>query len=185
MIVGGICPGDVNFGQFEISTPYKQDDMTWCVSHAKPIPQWMNLLYISDLPSIVIFVIAVLILICAVYLLYAYEHPPRDLYFCALLCLQLITTFPTMFRSERVPFKFLFIFMLLIGSWVSLIFGAHVVVFLGRELHEPQIATLQEIVEENFHLAGNPNVIDHFRVKYMVGVLLACHAIAAQFTYFY
>lgn len=171
MIVGGICPGDVNFGEFEFSKPYKQDDMTWCVSHAKTIPQWLNLLYIADLISITIFVILVLILICVVYLLHAFEDLPRDLIFCAFLCLQLITTFPTMFRAERAPLKFIFTLFLLIGSWVSLIFGAHVVVFLGRELHEHQTATLDDIVEQNFHLAGNPNVIDHFQMKHMVSVI--------------
>lgn len=169
MIVGGI-PGaaDVNFGKFEISTPYQQDDMTWCVSHAKPIPQWMNLLYITDFETIGIALVFVLFIICTVYLFHAFEDEPRDLIFCAFLCLQIITTFPTMFRSDRITFKFIFALYILIGFWFSQIFGAHIVVFLGRELFETQIATIDDIVNENFHLAGNPNVIDHFKVKHMV-----------------
>lgn len=185
LIVGGICPGDVNFGQFEISTPYKQDDMTWCVSHAKSIPQWQNLLHITDVPTIAILVVLVLCIISNVYLLQAFEDSPRDLIFCSFLCLQLITTFPTMFRSDRFSFKFYFIYMLLIGFWGTQIFGAYVVVFLGAELHEPQIATIQDIVEGNFHLAGNPNVIDHFKVKNMVGSIGMSLCLFNLYFYFY
>lgn len=168
MIIGGLCPGDVNFERFEASAPYKQDDITWCVSHAKPIPRWLNLLYIADFATVALAAVVVLIVIALVYLLYGFEDQPCDLIFCTILSLQTITQFPTMFRADIYLNKFLFVMMLLIGFWLSTIFGAYVIVFMGQDLYEVQIATIQDIVEENYHLAGNPNVIDHFRVKNMV-----------------
>lgn len=180
MIVGGICPSDVNFGKmFEVSTTYKQDDMTWCVSHAKPIPRWMNIFYMADLRTFIISEIIILAVIGVYYLLYAFENPPRDLFYCAILVLQTVTTFPTMFRSDRITTKLLFALTLLITFWLTEIFGAYIIVFLGEVRYETQIATVNELFEGNFRLAGNPHVIDHFRMKIMVR-LLRVHLVSSN-----
>lgn len=168
MIIGGICTGDLNFEKFEMSAPYNQDDITWCVRHAQPIPRWMNLLYITDFPTIVLAAVLVGIVIVLTYLLQGFESQPFDLILCAILFLQSITQFPTMFRADLYMNRFLFTLMLIICMWLSTIFGAYVIVFMGKDLYEEQVATVQDIVEGSYQLAGNPNVIDHFRVKTMV-----------------
>lgn len=172
LIVGGISPGDVNFEKFEASAPYQQDDITWCVSYARLIPRWMNLLYIADFLTIFIAIGGVAIIIALVYLLYAFEDRPADLIFCIILCYQTITQFPTMSYLKRTSNKFLFSMMLLLGFWLSTIFGAYVIVFMGQDLYATQIATIHDIIEENYRLAGNPNVLDHFKVKNVVRIVL-------------
>lgn len=182
MIIGGICPADVNFGKlFEPSSPYKQDDVTWCVSHAKPMPRWMNLFFIADFWTIVCAAIIVVVVVGIFYLLYAFEDVPRDLLYCAVLTLQTITTFPTMFRSNRFGFKMLFTLALLMTFWITQILSAHICVFLSQVRYKPQITAIDEIVEENFNLAGNPSVTNHFRFKSRVSSFEIIHAVSFNF----
>lgn len=148
--------------------------MTWCVSHAKPIPQWQNILYIADIESVAAFAAVVVLALCNLYLLYAFEEKPRDLIYCALLSIQTITTFPTMFRSKRTSIQFVFGILILIAFWLSTIFAAYIIVLLGCVRYETQIATLQDIVEKDFHLAGDQCIIDHFKVKNVVSSFLFC-----------
>lgn len=172
MIVGGIYQGDVHFRNFEASIPYKQDDMTWCVSHAKPIPRWQNLLYIANLSTVAIVVVLIMIVVWVVYLLHAFEDVPPDWFFCAFLSLQTITTFPTMFRSKRFRTKMLFGLMLLIAYWTTQLFSVHIILILGVVRYEIQIDTVDGIIEENFHLAGNPSVIDRFKMEHTMVKLI-------------
>lgn len=169
MIVGGICPGDVNFERFEASAPYTQDEITWCVSHAKPLPRWMNLLYIFDIPTIIIGAVIVVNVVVLTYLLHGFEERPFDLIICIILAISTITQFPTLFRADRYMNKFLFTMMLILGLWLSTIFGAYVIVFMSQDLYATQIATIQDIANAKYQLAGNPIVIDHYKVKTMVG----------------
>lgn len=153
-----------------MSAPYNQDDITWCVSHAKAIPRWMNLFFLADLPTVLIAVAIIIIVIALIYMFLAFEDQPIrfDLIYCTILFFQIITQFPTMFQSNRYSTRFLFTMMLMLGFWMSTIFGVLFIVLLGRDLYEVQIDTIEDIVRENYQLAGNPNVIDHFKVKTMV-----------------
>lgn len=178
MIVGNIQVDRYNSTVFEPSIPYLQDDLTWCVSRAKPIPSWQNAYHIADAQTIILGATMYTMVIFIGYLIYAFEQHPRDLIYCAILSVQTLTTFPTMFNAKKFTLRFFYGLCLVIAFWLTQILNAYLIAFASDILYEHQIATVREIVDNQFRLAGDPIVLGHLKVKNVVSQSLLKYVIS-------
>lgn len=162
--------GHINLPKFEISLPYIQDEMTWCVSQAKPVAQWKSIFYIAENDVYIVAFFELVIGLYVVFLLYTFEKKPRDIFYCLLLIQQTLIAFPAQFRARNCMFRFFYGLILLTSFWFTQIFCAYYVVFTSHTTFEKQIATLNEISISEFHLAGDRLTTDQFWVKDVVNI---------------
>lgn len=170
LIIGGVRFDHVNSTKFERSSPYMQDDITWCVSGAKPIPQWKNILYIADPEVLIIALIMIVLGGCIIFFMYAFEEVQRDLFYCFYMLIQTSLGLPTTFKGKSYIHRISYGVFLMISFLITQIVSAYCIFMIPRILSERQISTLQEIATNNYHLAGDRHVIDHFWMKNMVRI---------------
>lgn len=170
MTIGGIRPDFFpNFTDFIASTPYMQDDLTWCVSHAKAIPRWRNIYYIpQDVPTYAWGVILYIITISGPFVFSTFEKKPLDIFYCGILSLQTVVGLTSTFNPKRSILRIHFALFLFISFWLTQIVSGFLIIYTRRILYEKQISTLDEIAGNDFRLAGDSYIFDHLNAKNIV-----------------
>lgn len=143
------------------SAPYLQDDITWCVSRAKPRSQWFNLFHmVKDIET---YVIGSFLLVCTIfvsYLMLAFEentHLQYDLFHLTVVILQTVCALTAAFKPRTTVIRIYYAIFLIVPFWLTQIYSAFLVNYMSHVIHVHQISTVHEIASKNFHLAG-----DHF-----------------------
>lgn len=172
MIIGGVRPGYfLKLTNFVLSVPYMQDDLTWCVSHAKAIPRWKNIYYIPQDATIYTWgALMYIMTIIGAFLLTTFEEKPLDFWYCAILSTQTVVGFSSTFKPKGSLMRFHYGQFLIIPFWLTQIFSAFLIIFLPRILYENQINTVETIARNGFRLAGDSNVLNHLNIKSNVSI---------------
>lgn len=163
---------DFDSTEFIASEPYMQDDVTWCVSRAKPTPRWQNILYIpKDTLTYTSGGIMYIITIFGAYIFTTFEERPVDFFRCAILSVLTLTGQSSTFNPKRMCLRYLSVYFTFVSFWLVQFFGAFLLTYLSSVLYESQISTINEIRYRGFQLAGNPSVLEYLGEKNMVNLL--------------
>lgn len=134
VIVGGIrSEYSSNFTDFIASAPYMQDDLTWCVSKAKALPQWQNIYYIvRDVPTIIFGSVSATIFVR--YVLSAFEKNPRDINYCATVEIQILAGVSSAYKPKESMAHFHFGIALIVAFSADQIFSGFLIIYFQRIL---------------------------------------------------
>lgn len=155
LIIGGIHSNMLNSTKFVTSSPYMQDDLTWCVKRAKAIPRWKNIYYIpQDVETYVIGFIVYTLSIVSIYLLTAFEDKPLDFTLCNVYSIGCLAGFGYAYTPKKAATRFIVSIFFMSTFWMTQIYLSYLITYLRITLYENQIGTLGEITRKNFHLAG-------------------------------
>lgn len=178
MIVGGIRSEYLSiFTDFVASAPYMQDDLTWCVSPAKPIPRWQNLYFI--IKNVSTFILGAIFGIATILIRYAFttfEKKPLDFWYCVMMTGQVVSGLPATYKPKKPLTRVHFALFLIIAFWLDQIFSSFLITYAQRILYKYQISTLNDIGEIDFRLAGGPYTFD-----YLSGLKMVCRYIMLSF----
>lgn len=146
---------------FAMSTAYMQNDRTWCVSLAKPMPLWLNMWHIASEPIWCLAFVTVYLEGLILYMFMRYErgHPgfmKKDFHYCLLMMAMIaFTGMPHMKYHPKSKRLSLFIaFILISGILISIAWNCFLVKVITSPNHNEQISTVAEILERKFRLIG-------------------------------
>lgn len=146
-----------------------KDDMTWCVSRGKPIARWKNVWYIvKDTETYIVGAILLLLSMIAGYFLTNLEEKPRDLLFCAITFVQVITALTPAYNPKNQLMRFFYAYTLIVPFWLTQIIGAYLTTIVSAVLYQNQIQNTHDIIRHDIRLAGDPQVLDYLNVEPMV-----------------
>lgn len=166
ILIGGIHADYLNSSKFMASSPYLQDDLTWCVSRASEIPRWKNLYYIvKDAKTFIWGITMFIMVIITAYLWTTFEEKPLDIFYCTISSVQILVGFTSTFRPKGWLLRFHYGQFLVIPFWTSQIFSAFLTTFTLRTLYEYQIDTIEDIARDGFRLAGDPHAFIENKVS--------------------
>lgn len=134
-----------------------QDEITWCIRHAQPIPLWQNFLHFTDSPLFVFGVGAHLLLGCMI-LIYFYtefEKHPLDMWSSVIITLQTALGFSSNFNPQHKSFRAFFHCALFTPLCFVTVFNASMFVILTHPLYQHQIHTIDELKQFGYKLAGD------------------------------
>lgn len=124
----------------------------------------MNVFFIpNDLFVYIIGAIAFILVVFGAYLLTTFEDRPYDLIRSTFMTIQVVLGLSTVFEPKIWMIRLLFTKFMFIGFWIVQIFNAYWITFVSRVLHEKQIDTIDELIRENFHLAGNEYILNQLK----------------------
>lgn len=169
MIIGGIQPDHFHLKTFIKTASYIQDDLTWCVQRANAVPRWMNVFFIpKDFLIYIIGAIAFIFVILGAYLLTTFEDRAYDFILISFMSIQVVLGLATVLDPKKWMFRLLFTKFMFIAFWIVQIFNAYWMTYVSRVLYEKQIDTIDELIHENFHLAGDKYVLNQLKSGDMV-----------------
>lgn len=166
IIVGGHFPNERLLESFTASIRYYQDELTWCVQKAKPYPKIFNIFFAAtpELWFILIFgvgYVSGLIIYVMIQFDLEYENRnQRDWHYTTwLVALPAVIGINQRFHPKSVSLRLFYVFLLVMNIFiwqVVLIIGLK---FLKMSIPRPQISTIAEIIDGDFHLAGTNDVL--------------------------
>lgn len=154
-----------------MSVSYLQDDITWCVSPAKPIRRWKNILYITrDKATIFIGSVLFIIYLISIYLWIMFEEKPLDFFLVVIYTTEGLVGFSTSFQPKKSIIRIYFIVALVIAFWMNQIFCAYFFIFIPQQLYEPQIESVEHIMTNNFRLSSDTQIFQQLKNRNMVSI---------------
>lgn len=159
ILIGGIPVH--SFPNYTASMPYVQSELTWCVSRAKPIPVWLNLWQIASRTIWCLAVVTVFLEGSVLYLLMRFEHGhaelvKKDFHYCVLLMASVFTGMSHFtYRSKSKQLNSFICLMLMTGILISTAWNCFLIKVLTSPAYYKQISTVEELIENDFHLIGS------------------------------
>lgn len=130
MITGGLSMDAIIPSMFVQSSFYMEDEITWCVRHAKPIAEWQRLFNIvRDYETYIIGSILIFLVVTGVYLLSTFERRPYDFFEAANRSTQALTSVCN-FAAERRLFQIHICLFQIISILLATHFNAFFVQYL-------------------------------------------------------
>lgn len=153
VIIGGLTPIQVNSTQFVPSSVYLEDAVSVCVKQAQAFPQWMNVfLIVTDTQTWIVGFLTFFVGIGAVHLCTGIEPKKLDIWASMTLTLRVLFGSPTNHQPKSLIFRIGYFFMLYVQLLVVTIYGAYYINFVTRVIFEPQVSTIQEILNLNYRI---------------------------------
>lgn len=166
--IGGLFPRLNNKNSVVPSNTYFQDKLTWCIQRSKKIPIYVNIFFIIPL-DIWLFFLFVSCWICSllVYLLVPFDphyqiHYKRVDYLYALL-LVIIPAYAatsSTFQPKNTRLRLVYWILLTCPMFFQFMIGAYLYQFMKYQFYYHQIASVDEIIKNQFRLCGSPEVLN-------------------------
>lgn len=138
-----------------------QDERTWCVSRAKPIPVWMNLWQITTKPIWCLALAAIYFEGLILYLLTKHERGhagfmKKDFQYCVMMmAMPAFAGMPqTTYRPKSRRVRLFIGLMLITGILISTVWNCFLIKVLTRPIYGAQIVTVAELIENDYDLVG-------------------------------
>lgn len=179
MITSGLIPKFEPFSHdFEPSLPYYQDDLMWCVRKSGHWPVWLNFFRMAPpgqwaflIMGIVYFFGTILYLLIQFDLKYEQRNNRDWHYFILLIMIPICTGVNQRFNPQHWMLRFIYFGSLLTAMYFQMLIGVFFYNYLKEEFPLHQIATVNEIIKKDFHLAGSHDVLNAIRLSPQVNRL--------------
>lgn len=141
-----------------------QNERTWCVSRAKPIPVWLNMWRITTKPIWCMALVTIYLEGLVLYLLMQYErghtgYMKKDYHYCVLM--MAMSAFAGMphitYRPKSKRMSLFFGLMLITGILISTAWNCFLIKVLTSPIYNAQISTISELMEHDYRLVGSYN----------------------------
>lgn len=164
MIAGGLDPDLKGSSNFIASVIYGRDELTWCVTRSKPIPQWKNLYHLhKDIETWIYGIILFSSVIFGLYFLTTFERRPLDIWASFILSIQTVIGLPSPFQPEGSMLRNLHALFCFIAMLITTLYNAFTMNFLINIIYMDQISSDDEMLSKNFNLSGNLVALQHLR----------------------
>lgn len=151
---------------------YTQIEVTWCVGRAEPIAPWKNLFFIfRDIETYILGIIAFSGVVAFVFLTTAFEAKPLTGWAALLVCLQHLIGNTSDFEAQKSTIRFLFMWGLIIALLMNNFFLAFLFSFQTRQFYYDQVASIDYIIQNGFHLAGPEYLLEQLENGFSVGLI--------------
>lgn len=162
IIIGGLYPYPIDYGLFEKSITYHQDELIWCVQRAQIIPKLLNSLQIFSVEVWILNTVCSYFLCTGLlYLLIQFDHEYErknllDINYALFLIVvpTHIGQYPRFFPKKRY-IRFFFAFILLIPQIFHAMHGAFIYRYMKVDFFYHQVSTVDEILNNEFRLTGS------------------------------
>lgn len=154
------------------SSSYSDDELVWCVTRAKLIPQWQNLFYFYRDPqtwlfgSILFFSAMILI-----FLYTSFEAKPLDAWTSILLIVQTVVGNTSTFQPKITRVRILWTIFCFDALLITTYYNAFVMNFLISNIYKHQISSVDEIIQNDFKLSGYPFALKHLMSQKEFGMM--------------
>lgn len=156
LFIGALDENLITAKYFVASRSYYHDRLTWCVQKRKPIPLWQNLFHICHNPIIWgVFFVVLVAEIGAVYFLEQFEHRSKwDWHRITFDGLRVHIGYSCPYNPQNNATRILFTFILLACIIFTITISSTLLQFIASPILRPQVDTIQQIIDEQFTLAG-------------------------------
>lgn len=157
--------------KFIASNSYTQTELTWCVGRAKPIARWKNLFFIlTDIETYILCISAFSGVAATVFLTTAFEAKPLTGWTAVLVCLQHLVGNTSSFEAKKSTIRFLLMWGLIVSLLMNNFFLAFLLSFQTRQFYDDQVASIDDIAQNGYHLVGPELLLERFRNRFSVGL---------------
>lgn len=164
LLVGCHFPNITPFDQFTISKSYYQDDLTWCVQKSTYFPLFMNVWLGTSIPMWIGMFTGFVIVVFIFYLLIQFdvEYKQRNQhdinYAIMFILVPIFIGMNARFQPKLSSIRLIYgLLLLVMVSFWQIIFFLDVR-FIKIPIQRHQISSIREIVQEDFHLIGSPEL---------------------------
>lgn len=165
-----------NFHQksFTLSTPYIQDEYTWCIQRAKLLPLDLNMLQLFSILIWIIIACQVLMQSIVLSFLIQFDRKykqrkHRDLVYSTLLIsLPSIIGISQRFHPKNSLLRIYYGFNLLCGMVIVAYIITYGYAIIKKSVWAYQLHTIAEIVQDDFRFAGSETVLESMRKQTIV-----------------
>lgn len=175
-----ICIGGRSITDSSISTDaytatvYDYDSAVWCVRHVQVAPIWLNMFHIFNGFTVVICIFALFhFVVGLMFIFVGHEGLNIDFYACVLFVFQMTLCQPIIYNLKKLPLRIGFGIGLYCGMIVYTSFIAFYTVSIQSRFEFPRIATLAELIDHDYHLAGDTLVRNAVQKTNFVGFIAA------------
>lgn len=166
MIVGGIDSSRINSTKFTSSIHYMQDELTWCVSKAKPLPEWQNFLHAyTDIETWVLSSILYIGAMAMLYFMSTFEAKPIDCWATLLISIQTAAGSASTFNPQTDTLRFFYLGALCMALLLGIYLNAFMVTLFTTMLFHKQIDSVTALGNGNFKLAGHAFIPFHLSAQ--------------------
>lgn len=161
----------IKSARFIVSHSYTQSELTWCVGRAKPIAGWKNLFFIfTDIETYILCIFAFGGVAATVFLTTAFEAKPLTGWAAVLVCLQHLVGNTSSFEAQKSTIRFLFMWGLIVSLLMNNFFLAFLLSFETRQFYDDQVASIDDITQNGYHLVGPQLLLKRLRNGFSVGL---------------
>lgn len=171
LIIGDTNVNSIKTKRFIASKSYTQTELTWCVGRAQPIAPWKNIFFIfTDFETYILCILAFGGVASSVFLTTAFEAKPLTGWKAVLLCLQHLVGNASSFDAQKSSIRFLFMWGLIVSLLMNNFFLAFLLSFQTRQFYEDQIASIDDITQNEYQLMGPEFLLKQLRNGFSVGL---------------
>lgn len=141
------------------------NDRTWCVSLAKPIPVWLHMWQITTWFIWCLALLAIYLEGLILYLLMMYERGHagfmmKDYHYCVLMMATsyFAGTTNSTYRPKSKRMSLFIGLMLITGILISTAWNCFLIKMLTHPIYNDQVSTISEMIKNDFHLTGTYGV---------------------------
>lgn len=161
--VGGIPVYHSNHSRSIHSVPYGTDQLTWCVSHAKPMPQWKNIsrfVKYGQRHLAILWIVVYYLISGGVFFVSGSEKMNWDFWLSTNKAFQVVLQTGMVLRYNLKWSTIIFVATGLLGAFVHAVTVLCFYISVVQvQFDEHQIATRSELIDRNFQLAGDIGVL--------------------------
>lgn len=132
-----------------------EDDTTWCVRRAKRIPLWKRIYHILSADVVLMIIIAYVASVLLLYSFASFEDRPCDMWTSIHTMYQILMLVPFNFMPKRSILRLGLGWSMLVMIAATGTYLAFAVDYMMRPRLEKQIDTFDQLINNNFRLAGD------------------------------
>lgn len=172
LIIGGSAIDIINSTVFLPTEFYMQDEITWCVARAQPIPKWRSIFSMaSDIEIHILIWSSLFVVIVLAFLLSTFERRPFDAWKSVIYVFQVVLV-GSIIGPKRTLFKIIVIYFMFISMIVLTVFNAFFINYMTGVVLHKQINTFEELKIENFHYASQSSAMKYLNRANLVRCFL-------------
>lgn len=153
VLIGGLTSIQINSTQFISTSVYSENAISICVRQAQLFPQWLNVfLIIADTQT---WLSGYILLFCGIVLIFitsGAEEKKIDIWASMTLGIRVLCGSSTPYRPESFVFRLSYFSFLYGQLLIVTTYSAYYMTFVTRRIFEPQVSTIEEIVNLNYQV---------------------------------
>lgn len=165
VFIGALSENTIIHEYLKGSNAYYQDSLSWCVRAKHLIPKENSIFYVChDWRVYLTMSLSTIAVLITIYVIQQFDdiHPKWDWHRITILLFANTAGFPYTYRPKNLASRLYYGCGLLGGMLFLIVFGVHYHLFMTNLMHEKQVDSIDEIIAEDYDLAG-----DSMALKYL------------------
>lgn len=164
VFIGALSENIVTQKYLRGSSVYYQDLLTWCVQIKHLIPKGESLFYMChDWRVFLTMSLSAFVAIAVTYVIQQFDdiHPKWDWHRITMLCYVNMCGFPSNYSPNITASRINYGVALFGCLLFVIVFGVHCQLFMTNRIYEKQVNTVDELIANDYSLAGDSVALKH------------------------